>query len=146
MKVIDNTRNGFTFKSKMIDLRNHYDISIRIYQEEQERGFLRCYYWKEDGYTQIIEMDTHFQFRGEGLGLLRFCELLDILEKNKLQPGKIVVEGVGAYSRTLESEIKTESFFMGLGFQREGNSDDWYVQRDKLKTKLEEKLSSKFNK
>jgi len=143
------TYGSFRLKSKVTRCDEYYCISIKVYplEQEQEIGLIKCVYWNEDGCLLIEDMDTHFGFRGKGSGLLRFRELMKILDENKLQLGKVVAEEVGAFSRTLESKRKTESFFQHLGFQKckepDAWSSDWQAEGSVLRNNLDEILKEK---
>ena len=132
--------HGYEVGRLFLDMKNHYSIQIRIYKEGKDVASMKCAYWKEDGDLLIQDMNAVIGYIGKGLGLLRFQELLHLLDEKNLQAKAFIAEDVAAYSTTPESKNKVRACFERLGFQSCG--EDMVVDEGTLRAKLEEVMRS----
>jgi hypothetical protein len=132
--------HGYEVGRLFLDIRDHCSIRIRVYKEGRDVASMNSTYWKEDGTLFIQDMNAVTSYLGRDLGLLRFQELLHLLDEKNLQAKRFVAESVAAYSTTPESKKKVEDSFKRLGFQSRG--EDMVVDEETLRTKLEEVMRS----
>lgn len=143
--------DDFVLSTKLVKSDNNYIIKIKVYNRTDSRCGFR---WAEhevafvsgaysDGVLFIYDLDTVPRYQRHGLSLLRFIEILKISEENKFNLKKIKAIDVVGWPPIPEKKAIVEAMYESFGFERIDNSDNWEVEPDVLKRKIDEKMNEK---